>query len=262
MSTLNLGTAHTSPNQNDRPGPPRFIVWHHWGARGQAFTSVLSWLTQRRSRVSAHYVTEAGRTERIVSEDRRAWHAGSDYGNDYGIGVEARPEARAGDYEQAAALVADIWARWGRLPIRPHSDFTETECPGVWDLERLERMAAGTDTAPRPRVEPAPAFPLPRRAGGLFYYGPPDGPITSVSGRGRNSAVPDDVERVDGRWRSHGLRTWQARMRERGYGLEVDGRYGRETERITRYFQDLVGLPVDGKIGPDTWSAAWTEPVR
>lgn len=262
MTTLNIGTSHTSPNQNSRPGDPRFIVWHHWGSRGQDFDAVLHWLTVKRSRVSANYVTEAGRTERIVAEHKRAWHAGSDYGNDYGIGVEARPEARAGDYEQAAALIADIWARHGRLPLRPHRDFTDTECPGVWDLDRLEAMAAGTDTAPRPDTEQAPAFPLPRDGRGLFYYGPPDGPITSVSGRGRNSAVPGDVHQVAGRWRSDGLWTWQARMRVRGYGIRVDGRYGAETKRITRYFQDLVGLKVDGKIGPATYAASWTEPVR
>lgn len=108
----------------------------------------------------------------------------------------------------------------------------------------------------------APPFPLPRRTGQLCYYGQPSGPITSVSGRGRNSLVPGDVVKVNGRWKSKGLEAWQARMRERGYSLAVDGRFGDETEHIVRYFQGLVGLKVDGKIGPATWAAAWEEPIR
>lgn len=261
MATLNIGTSHTSPNQNSRPGAPRFIVIHHWGSRGQDFDNVLHWLTVKRSRVSAHYVAQAGRVERIVSEDRRAWHAGSDYGNDYGIGVECRPEATDGDYATVAALVRDIRSRHGDLPLFPHRKFSPGNiCPGEWDLDRIDREAGRA--APAVVAGTAPAFPLPRGAGGLYYYGDPDGPITSVSGRGRNSAVPDDVHEVADRWTSDGLRTWQARMDARGYSLEVDGRYGPETERIVRYFQRLVGLAVDGKIGPETWRAAWSEPIR
>lgn len=257
---MHIGTSHTSPNQNARPGAPRFIVIHHWGSRGQDFDNVLNWLTVKRSRVSAHYVAEAGRVERIVSEDRRAWHAGDDYGNDYGIGVECRPEATDGDYATVAALVRDIRSRHGDLPLFPHRKYSPGNiCPGVWDLERIDREAGRA--APADAPDP-PAFPLPRRAGALFYYGPPDGPITSVSGRGLNTAVPADVQRVAGRWRSHGLARWQEQMRRRGYSLAVDGRYGPETERIVRYFQRLVGLEVDGKIGPATFAAAWEEPIR
>lgn len=261
---MRIGTSHTSPNQNKRPAAPRFIVIHHWGSDGQSFDAVLSWLLQRRSKVSAHYVIEAGRAERIVAEHKRAWHAGSDYGNDYGIGLECRPEATDGDYAAVAGVVADIRRRHGDIPLRPHSDFTNTECPGRWDLERIDREAGGAP-APEPAPEPAedaPTFPLPRERGALFYYGPADGPITSVSGRGPNSAVPADVVRMDGRWHSHGLARWQRRMTERGYSLAVDGRYGPETERIVRYFQRLAGLEVDGKIGPATWTAAWAEPIR
>lgn len=255
-----IDTRRSSPNQNGRPGAPRFIVIHHWGSRGQKFANVVSWLCQKRARVSAHYVAESGRVARLVPEDRRAWHAGSSSGNDYGIGVECRPEATDGDYATVAALIRDIRSRRGPLPLKPHRAFTETACPGAWDLDRLDRMAGGEDPVHVPAT--APRFPLPRRAGALYYYGPASGPITSVSGRSLNTAVPADVRKRAGRWSSDGLRLWQARMAERGYSLEVDGRYGDETERIARYFQRLVGLPVDGKIGPATWTAAWDEPIR
>lgn len=121
--------------------------------------------------------------------------------------------------------------------------------------------AAKPKPSPKPPAK-APAFPLPRRTGAMYFYGPADGPKTSVSGKGLNTAVPADVVKVGGRWRSNGLLKWQRQMRERGYSLAVDGRFGRETERIVRYFQELVGLTVDGKIGPATFSAAWEEPVR
>ncbi|MDU4693109.1 MAG: peptidoglycan-binding domain-containing protein [Dermabacter sp.] len=107
----------------------------------------------------------------------------------------------------------------------------------------------------------APAFPLP--AG--YYYGPPSGPVQSVSGRGRNSRVPGDVIQVNGRWRSKGLAVWQARMQARGWNIGkdgADGRYGNDTARIVKQFQKNKGLAVDGKIGKATWAAAWSLPVK
>ena len=116
---------------------------------------------------------------------------------------------------------------------------------------------------PKPSTSKAPAFPLPRRKGGLYYYGPPSGPKTSVSGRTRNTGAPGDVVLQGGRWYSKGLKMWQQRMLDRGWsGIGVaDGRYGPKTERVVRQFQKSKGLGVDGKIGPGTWAAAWTEPV-
>lgn len=159
--------------------------------------------------------------------------------------------------------------------VRGHQQSPEAggQCPGpaVMNLLRAGRFhyrgpiavpGGGTSVPAVPSAEGAPGFPLPRRKGAMCYYGPPDGPRNSVSGRGLNTLVPGDVQRVGGRWRSHGLARWQRQMQARGYTITADGRYGPETERIVRYFQQLVGLPVDGKIGPATWAAAWSEPVR
>lgn len=106
-----------------------------------------------------------------------------------------------------------------------------------------------------------PVFPLPSG----FYYGPPSGPIQSVSGRSRNSRVPGDVIQVKGRWRSKGLAVWQARMQARGWNIGkdgADGRYGNDTARVVKQFQKNKGLKVDGKIGPATWRAAFELPVK
>ena len=145
---------------------------------------------------------------------------------------------------------------------------SRTACPGTWDLDRLDRLARGAQpAAPAPKPATVPPFPLPRRRGMLCYYGPAGGPITSVSGMGLNTLVPGDVQKVNGRWRSHGLARWQQRMIDRGWtellsAGGADGRFGKTTEKVVRQFQKAKGLPVDGKIGPATWAAAWTEPVR
>jgi peptidoglycan hydrolase-like protein with peptidoglycan-binding domain len=57
------------------------------------------------------------------------------------------------------------------------------------------------------------------------------------------------------------VRTWQRRMRDRGWRIDVDKWYGPESESICRAFQREKGLKVDGVVGPATWAAAWTAPV-
>lgn len=138
-----LLTNRTSPNYSrGRHYPIKFIVIHHWGARGQKFQNVVNWLCRPGGTSSAHYVVEAGKVACIVNESDRAWHAGSK-GNPQGIGIECRPEATDGDYETVAQLIADIRRRRGDLPLYPHRHFMNTACPGVWDLNRLDQMARG-----------------------------------------------------------------------------------------------------------------------
>lgn len=88
----------------------------------------------------------------------------------------------------------------------------------------------------------APPFPLPAGA----YFGPKSGPKRSVSG-----------------YYSHreDLRRWQRQMRARGWQIEPDGLYGRQTGNVAAAFQAEKGLTVDRLIGPATWAAAWTAPV-
>lgn len=57
------------------------------------------------------------------------------------------------------------------------------------------------------------------------------------------------------------VRTWQARMRDRGWQIDVDGWYGPKSAQVCREFQRAYGLLVDGIVGPITWQAAWSQPV-
>lgn len=107
--------------------------------------------------------------------------------------------------------------------------------------------AAGSTgtTSTRPPVRPQlqiPAFPLPRG----YYFGPRGGGRQSVSGYYSHRAD---------------LRRWQQRMKDRGWRITVDGYYGPQTRDVTLAFQREKALVPDGKIGANTWRAAWSTAV-
>lgn len=104
----------------------------------------------------------------------------------------------------------------------------------------------------------APAFPLPKG----FVYGPSTGPKEQVSGRTYNSAVPYDVNKdANGEYRSIGLYAWQKQMKSRGWNIDVDGRFGPQTEKIALQFKKNKKGWNDPLIGPETWKLAWDLPV-
>lgn len=57
------------------------------------------------------------------------------------------------------------------------------------------------------------------------------------------------------------VRTWQGRMAERGWGLDVDGLYGERSFSVCKTFQAEKGLTCDGIVGRQTWDAAWSAPI-
>jgi len=50
------------------------------------------------------------------------------------------------------------------------------------------------------------------------------------------------------------VRPLQDLLRARGYNLAADGIFGATTEGAVKDFQEFKGLPVDGIVGPLTWS--------
>lgn len=110
------------------------------------------------------------------------------------------------------------------------------------------RPAYDAPPAPKPAPTPTPAttaprFPLP--AG--YYFGPKSGPAQSVSGYYDHASD---------------LIVWQKQMAKRGWHVTPSGRYDDATQKAADAFQVEKHLDHDGgKIGPQTWAAAWTARV-
>ena len=216
-------TKFTSPNQNARNRKIAGITIHWWGRpTGQNPEGIVSWLCDKRAGTSAHYVVSENTVWCIVDPDRRAWHAGNSRANHDQIGIELDPNMsrRAATEKTAAALIADLRAVYGNLPLSPHRRWTSTQCPGNWDLGRLDRLARG--------VKPG------------------------VSGGGTSAPKPSKpagsgklVE--DGRLGTATIKVLQKRL-----GVTQDGRAGEDTWRA---LQKLLGTVVDGAVSHQSYRA-------
>jgi predicted chitinase len=101
----------------------------------------------------------------------------------------------------------------------------------------------GTPPPPKPGI-PAPPWPYPAD----HWIGTPSKDPRCHSG---HYGGPDSVN----------VRTWQQRMRERGWGIAADGDYGTKSRDAATAFQREKGLAADGKVGPKTWGVTWTASV-
>lgn len=138
------------------------------------------------------------------------------------------------------------WVRYnGDNPHTSHVHVSVVAAPACddprpWNIPSLGVAAP----APAPGGGGAPPFPL---APGQ-YYGPLSGPAESISGLWQEDT---DAQRA-------GLRSWQQRLRDLGWSVDVTGTYSNNTDYIARSYQRVKGLTQDGHIGPVTWEAAWT----
>lgn len=156
-------TKFTSPNQNARNSKVKGITCHWWGTpTGQNVEGIVSWLCDKRAGTSAHYVVSEDTVYCIVDPDRRAWHAGNSRANHDQIGIELDPNAsrRASTERTAAALIADLRKTYGNLPLSPHRRWTSTQCPGNWDLARLDKLARGKQPVAVKPSKPAVVKPV------------------------------------------------------------------------------------------------------
>lgn len=60
---------------------------------------------------------------------------------------------------------------------------------------------------------------------------------------------------------SNSVKAFQAKLRDRGWKISVDGNFGPATEAIVKKFQAEKRLKVDGIVGPATWNAIFTAPL-
>lgn len=130
-------------------GAPRryeSITVHHWGSFGQTHMGVVAFFLKPKSPTSCHFVASDSLIHCLVSPLDASWAAGNAYGNATSIHIEARPEATDGDYATVAWLIAHLRSIYGDLPLKPHSEWAATACPGKWDLARLDREARSQTT--------------------------------------------------------------------------------------------------------------------
>ncbi|MEM6440885.1 MAG: N-acetylmuramoyl-L-alanine amidase [Pseudomonadota bacterium] len=145
-------TDFPSPNFGPRRGvaAPDMIVIHYTGMASAALA--LARLCSPAAEVSAHYlIDEQGGVFRLVTEARRAWHAGvSAWGaatdvNSHSIGIElAHPGHEAGNLQFPEAQMAALEALIGEIRLR-------------WSIPR-ERILGHADVAVGRKIDPGERF--------------------------------------------------------------------------------------------------------
>lgn len=146
------------------------IVIHHWGDPKNyqgydAIKNVANYLCRSNGNSSAHWVVtgKGRRAIQLVSENNRAWHAGTTKNNPnhYSIGIECDPNATDEDFDVIAELIADIWVRHGKLALAKHKDFIATACPGRYS-DQLARILREAEAwfAKKTGAIPTPPTPL------------------------------------------------------------------------------------------------------
>lgn len=260
-------TSNTSPRAKYGHGSKvKGITIHHWGSDGQRHDNVVRWLRGAKGGVSnrnssAHYVVSAGRVTRLASDNVATWHAGNSQGNGTTIGIECRPELSNGDWETLVQLCADLEERHGSLRYFRHKDWKATACPGRYssrigelvDAINAEHKLRKTGDKPRRDTNPPKTAPPPKLTAPPF-------PLPSGHWYGVESTNPKNHS---GYWSQDrpGIRLWQQQMKQRGWRIGVDGRFGPQSRRVAIQFQKEKGLRVDGGVGAETWRAAWESPV-
>jgi peptidoglycan hydrolase-like protein with peptidoglycan-binding domain len=133
------------------------------------------------------------------------------------------------------ALHAWLSGRAGRtLSMGFHGQFSATAFAGPALNQWVRNGMPATGGAP------APPPPVP---------GPPGSP-----------PWPGRILRQPPIMRGEDVRTWQARVRARGWSnVVVDGAYGPISEGACRQVQQIARLSVDGRVGPNTWPATWRD---
>lgn len=149
-----------------RPRAIKSITIHWWGLPewGDTFEGVCNFLCTNTKPTSAHEVIEAGRVAVLVNHGDASWAAGNAVGNAESIHLECRPRASEGDYATVAERVRDLRAMYGDVSLVPHRDWQATQCPGHWDLAKIDRLArgmtGGASIAPAGNVTTPTARPL------------------------------------------------------------------------------------------------------
>ncbi len=211
-----------SPNFGERLSDVDILLLHYTGMKNGS--AAVNWLCAEESGVSCHYLVDVdGSITQMVSEDKRAWHAGKSYwkGNDdinsASVGIEIQNEGSS---------LTDI--------VENMPNYPDVQIAAVIALSKdiigrhkipAERVLAHSDVAPGRKVDPGPKFPwekLAQAGVGVWHQSISIGTDLSVK----------DIQRC----------LWT-----HGYDCHVSGKMDEETVRFLKSFQLRYGLEkVDG----------------
>jgi N-acetylmuramoyl-L-alanine amidase len=154
-----------SPNFDERALPISILVLHYTGMPDAA--AAIARLSDPEAKVSCHYlVAEDGQIVRMVSEDKRAWHAGKSHWrgiddiNSASVGIEIVNPGHEFGYrpfpetqiDALIKLVSDVEARHGitRGNVVGHSDIAPARKQDPGELFPWYRLAKLRLALPRP----------------------------------------------------------------------------------------------------------------
>ncbi|GAA1645744.1 hypothetical protein GCM10009700_35180 [Brevibacterium sanguinis] len=106
----------------------------------------------------------------------------------------------------------------------------------------MKPAIANAKKKPR-KAQSAPKFPL--KSG--YWYG-----VESSNKKNRSGFYAGDRP---------GIRQFQTKLKDRGWKISVDGRFGPATARIVKAFQKEKGLRQTGRVDATTWAKIWEAPV-
>ena len=206
MSDLREPIDLPSPNHDPRPDgvPIDMLVLHYTGM--QSGTEALDRLCDPAAKVSSHYVAEEdGRVFALVTETRRAWHAGLSWWrgyaglNDRSIGIEIVNPGHEWGYRdfpapQIAAVITLCRAILARHPIPPRN------------------VVAHSDIAPARKQDPGERFPWARLATAGIGLWPGEAP-----------AAVDEVAPIAHGETGDSVRALRATLRRIGYQVAPEG---------------------------------------
>ncbi|MEM1050960.1 MAG: N-acetylmuramoyl-L-alanine amidase [Pseudomonadota bacterium] len=148
-----------SPNFNERKLPVTMLVLHY--TEMKPIETALNRLSDPDASVSAHYlISEAGEVIQLVSEAKRAWHAGLSYWrgikdvNSASIGIELDHPGHAGGYRGFAEAQFDALVPLVARIVKEHN------------IPRAN-VVGHSDVAPIRKIDPGELFPWER----LSEYG-------------------------------------------------------------------------------------------
>jgi N-acetylmuramoyl-L-alanine amidase/Putative peptidoglycan binding domain len=233
----------------------RGLVLHHQAGNG----SLYAFFNNPAAQVSAHFwVSKGGLIEQYADTARVTWH-GRDLNSNW-VGVETEGCASPPHAEPMTGAMESALVRLYAEGARRHGWANQLASSNGGRGFGFHRMAVNTACPCQVRLDKRSAI---LRAAFSGQPPPSTAPPSGGGGGGGTAppftATPYFDQRTNARHPN--VRTWQDKMRARGWKIGVDGVFGPESERVCRSFQADKRLTVDGKVGPQTWNTTWTSPV-